>query len=169
MRNTPELIAEIKRRLRYEPSTGRCYWIAVNKKHPRLTGKEAGSLKDKRIYIKVNSLAIPRARIAFVLMLGTFPEIADHINGDTLDDRWKNLREVNALQNSWNITYKRPGKIDNLPIGVRKLGSGFQARVAVNKKTIHLGVFNTAKEAYEAYLEAKKKYHGEFARMYEGS
>jgi hypothetical protein len=29
----------------------------------------------------------------------------------------------------------------------------------VNKKRIHLGLFNTVKEAYEAYLKAKRESH----------
>ena len=168
MSKREDLIPEIKRRLRYDPLTGKCYWIALNRHHPRLTGKEAGTLRQckggARYYIKVNRLAVPLARIAFVLMIGRFPEVADHINGDTQDNRWSNLREVTSSQNSWNIPYERTCKKSGLPIGVRKLGNKYQVRIAVNKKTFHLGVFDTIEQAQKVYLDAKKKYHGEFAR-----
>ncbi|GMO65436.1 MAG: AP2 domain-containing protein [Treponemataceae bacterium] len=37
----------------------------------------------------------------------------------------------------------------------------YNASISVNKKSIHLGCFNTAEEAHAAYLEAYKKYRGE--------
>jgi hypothetical protein len=37
------------------------------------------------------------------------------------------------------------------------------ARIKINKKTIYLGQFGSEKEAHDAYLEAARKYFGEFA------
>mgnify|MGYP006935474549 FL=1 len=168
MRNNEKLINEIKARLRYEPETGKCFWIAENIHHPRLTGKEAGSVRKRargdRHYIKIDGYPVPRARVAFVLMTGKFPKIADHINGDTLDDRWTNLRDVTHTQNTWNSAKTKPNKRSGLPKGIRQLGNRFQARIAVNGATMYLGTFGSIDEAAKAYASAEQQLRGEFAR-----
>ncbi len=77
---------------------------------------------------------------------------ADHIDHVTLDNRRSNLRTVTSQQNHFN---QRKTK------GYRyhKLGKKYQARIGLNCKQIHLGLFRTAKDAHNAYLEAKKLYH----------
>lgn len=48
-------------------------------------------------------------------------------------------------------------KIDRiLPVGVGKHGNKFRASICFNSKKRHLGLFNTAEEAHEAYLKAGK-------------
>jgi hypothetical protein len=34
---------------------------------------------------------------------------------------------------------------------------------SINKKTIHIGIFDTPEEAHKAYCRAADKYHKEFA------
>jgi hypothetical protein len=77
--------------------------------------------------------------------------VIDHINGNKTDNRISNLRKVTQSQNQWNTR----GDIK----GYTKKGDKFLARIAVNNKEIKLGLYETEKEATEAYLEAKKKYH----------
>lgn len=53
------------------------------------------------------------------------------------------------------------------PIGVRKYGNKFQARLCKgNEKEIHLGLFNTPEEAFLAYKIAKEAYIKEVAEEY---
>lgn len=161
-----DLISEIRSRLRYEPDTGKCFWILENRFGPKILGKEAGSLcKDKagrrRVLIKINCHAQPRARVAFIFMTGRIPNIVDHINGVTDDDRWCNLREANKSQNRCNIASNK--KASPWPIGVRRSRSGrYEARIGLNRKKIYIGTFDTPREAYQAYLHAKRRLHGEF-------
>ncbi len=86
-------------------------------------------------------------------------EIADHINGNTLDNRRENLRICDHTGNSRNG--KRTGNKYGYP-GVMKDTHNFYAQIRAPKR-INIGPFKTAKEAGDAYLEASKKYHGEFS------
>ncbi len=71
-----------------------------------------------------------------------FPaEIADHVNGDTLDCRRENLRVTDAKGNSQNRT-----KIKQIFRGVRFHDNRWEAQV--NSK--YVGRFHTAEEAAEA-------------------
>lgn len=77
---------------------------------------------------------------------------ADHKNHNTLDNRMLNLRVVTLNQNQWN---------QKNPKGYyfREANQKYQAYIRLNNKSICLGSFRTAKEARNAYLEAKEVYH----------
>lgn len=90
--------------------------------------------------------------------------MTDHINGNGLDNRRCNLRYATRPQNSYNRGPQsgRPHK------GVykrskEKLTKPWIAALTVNKKSIHLGYFQTKELACAAYDAAARKYHGEFA------
>jgi hypothetical protein len=92
------------------------------------------------------------------------PHQGDHENVNTLDNRRKNLRKSTVSQNCMN----RRKRSDNTSgfKGVsfhRRLGK-WQAAIAVNGKDIYLGYFSDRLSAHNAYCEAAKIYHGEFAR-----
>lgn len=75
---------------------------------------------------------------------------ADHIDHNTLDNRMSNLRIVTCNQNQWN--HKNPK-------GYYWNKGKYTARIGFNGERIYLGRFCTTKEAHNAYLEAKEKYH----------
>lgn len=163
------LVEEIKRRLRYEPETGKFFWVnPLSGRHKGLIGKEAGYSKthkgQTRVFLSLGQQEIPRARAAFIWMTGKTPQIVDHISRIPYDDRWVNLREVNVLQNNWNRSPRPRTKNFHLPTGVRKCNRKFGAVIKYLKKVMHLGVFNTPEEAHKAYLQRKKELHGEFCR-----
>ena len=73
----------------------------------------------------------------------------DHINGIKADNRLENLRYCTRRQNEW---YKvRPNKTSQY-LGVRKHRNKWSAQIKVDKKNIHIGIFNTEIEAYNAFL-----------------
>jgi hypothetical protein len=93
--------------------------------------------------------------------------VVDHVNHDCLDNRKENLRCCSRSQNLWNAGIRRHNKsgfkgvyfaAPRTPNSLPK----YRSVIYVNKKKISLGSFLTAEEASEAYVEAGKKYHGEF-------
>ena len=153
--------------LRYEPETGRFFWVSPTKYHPRLQNSEAGhsmpdAKKKKYWVIKVGGVAYKRSRLAFVWMTGSVPEQVDHVNGDSLDDRWTNLRAATALENSWN--HKGRAKTTGLPFGVSLTAAGrYRARICREGVTQYLGVFETAEDAHVVYMAARQEVFGEWA------
>lgn len=99
---------------------------------------------------------------------------ADHINGNSLDNRRVNLRVVTNQQNSCNriksgkfkgvtqrpTTYRKKGRTG--PVSYTK---PWVAQITLNYQHINLGYFSTPEEAAHAYDKAAKKYFGEFARL----
>ena len=93
----------------------------------------------------------------------TDPKIqVDHKDRNaTLDNREENLRVATTAQNQWNAGLRK----DNTSgfKGVRRDHKQWRTEIKVFGKTHRLGYFDTAIEAAQAYNEAAKKLHGEFA------
>jgi len=78
----------------------------------------------------------------------------DHICGvKPLDNRIENLRVLNNQKNMRNNLHFVKGYSYN------KRTNKYTAQIMVNHKKIHLGCYDTAEEAREAYLKAKPIYH----------
>jgi hypothetical protein len=95
-------------------------------------------------------------------------DILDHVNGNTMDNRKKNLRFCSRKENVWNRC-KRAGCASSY-IGVyplkRKNGyKKFTACIFIEGASFHLGVFVSEKEAAKTYDLAARKARGEFARL----
>jgi hypothetical protein len=103
-----------------------------------------------------------RARMHEDILLVPPGLFCDHIDCNGLNNRRNNLRAATRAQNGQN----RCGwAASGLPKGVSAHHTRFRAGIRVNKKRLHLGVFETIHEAAAAYDEAAKKYFGEFARL----
>ena len=76
----------------------------------------------------------------------------DHINGLRHDNRRCNMRIVTRSENIQNMRSAKGYTWQ------KKVGK-YQAKIKLNNKTIYLGLYNTADEARQAYLDAKKIYH----------
>lgn len=100
-------------------------------------------------------------RMHRVVMNAPPHKCVDHINGNTLDNRKRNLRIASRSQNQHNR-----GRNKNNTSGfkgVSRYRGRWRARITVNWKEIRLGIFDTPEEAFDAYVAAAKEYHGEFA------
>jgi hypothetical protein len=81
----------------------------------------------------------------------------DHINGNTLDNRKSNLRVCTHAQ---NIQYQKSRGGESRYRGVTKHHDGnWRARISVAYKRISLGVYKTQEAAYQAVLNAQRKYY----------
>lgn len=89
----------------------------------------------------------------------------DHIDGDRLNNTRANLRTVTQQQNKWNRGLESTNSSGYK--GVQKHGASkkWQAKISVNNKPIHLGVFENKEAAALAYNEAATKYFGDFAKL----
>ena len=146
---------------------GKLFWKHINKHHLEKLGQETGYEQQGRSnknywVVSIAGKKIKRGHIIY--FIGNREQarpVLDHINGNSLDDRLENLRAATHAENSWNAKFKRSR---NLPTGVRLVQSGrFQARISFFGKQIHLGAYDTPKEAENVYLAKRKELYGRFA------
>jgi hypothetical protein len=87
----------------------------------------------------------------------------DHINHQTLDNRKLNLRICTHSQNLRNmLIHKSNSQFKGC--NRAKQDKKWRARITINYKEIHLGYFNSEKDAAKAYDRAAIKHFGEFAK-----
>lgn len=146
---------ELKELITYDPETGFIKWRkSGHGKSIKPANISDGSFNmDGYLRLTIKGKNYFNHRLAWLYMTGTFPENQiDHKNGNPIDNRWINLREVTNQQNQFN--QNRKGYYFHKPTGK------YLSRIMVNGKDVHLGLFDTAKQAHSAYLKAKLKYHG---------
>jgi hypothetical protein len=162
----------LKSILHYDPDSGVFTWKerkldsfktewAGKTWNARFAEKEAGGVNSEGyIKILIKNKITSAHRLAVLYMTGRFPlHDTDHINGIRSDNRWKNIREVTNAQNMQNQIKARTNNKSTGLLGAYKIDGKFKASIFVNNKAKNLGFFDTAKEAHEAYIAAKRDLH----------
>jgi hypothetical protein len=159
---------ELRQLLRYEPGTGKVYWLrrtgqgqpiaAFNAKY---AGREAFTSLRANGYLAggIGSSKFLAHRIVWALHYGVWPQgEIDHINGNRADNRITNLRDVPHRANSQNM--KRFANNSSGVTGVvwSKQRGSWIARIKVDYKLRHLGVFNDYNDAVNARREAEARF-----------
>lgn len=90
----------------------------------------------------------------------------DHRNGDGLDNRRENLRPATQAQNAANRRpNRRPGGSQFKGVDWHTQHKTWRARIMVNGRSHHLGLFTSQEAAARAYDAAATEAWGEFARL----
>lgn len=150
--------ARLKELLYYDPDLGWFTW-RVPVKGTKGVGSVAGTLSKGYTIIGIDYGRYRAGRLAWFYSTGLWPrDEIDHRDTNPSNDSFTNLREADGGQNLQNK--QRAHSNNRLGIlGVRILKGRFTSRIAVRRKTKHLGYFNTADDAHQAYLKAKKELH----------
>jgi hypothetical protein len=90
----------------------------------------------------------------------------DHIDGNGLNNQKENLRLCTRSENLMNQRRNRNNTSGYKGVNWNKRDKKWMSQIKVEGKQIHLGYFSGKEEAYKAYCEASKKYHGEFGNVY---
>ena len=154
-------VEELKEFLHYNPETGIFTWVKDNKNKRIRIGCVAGtiSLKKGYITIKINKVQYQAHRLAWLYMTGEMPEnLIDHKNTIRSDNRFDNLREATNIQNLHNQV--KPQKNNKTGFLGVSLGKGkYRSQISIRGTVRYLGLFVTAEEAHQCYLEAKRELH----------
>jgi len=152
----------LKNLLCYNADTGDFSWEVSRGRAKK--GAIAGNVKTNNsghqyIIIRINNKGYYAHRLAFLYMIDRpLDENVDHIDGDSLNNKWDNLRAVDQLENTKN--QKRAINNTSGCIGVSwiKIREKWYASISDNKSKKRLGSFSEYWEAVCARKSAEIKY-----------
>jgi hypothetical protein len=87
----------------------------------------------------------------------------DHKNNDRTNNHVSNLRWASHSENNMNKSKEKNNTSGVIGIRLHKKTKKWQARIKINGKEKHLGLFKTLEEAKEVRINAVYKYFGDFA------
>lgn len=155
---------ELLERLEYNPDTGIFTW-KVSPSNNISIGDIAGCVKKDSGYIVISlkGKSYRAHRLAWFYCFNEWPQnLIDHIDKNTSNNKLENLREATKSQNQQNTNLQCNNTSGYKGVYWHTSAKKFMAQIKILGKNKYLGLYNTAEEAYEAYLKAVPKERKDF-------
>jgi len=149
-----ELIEELRDTFEYHPAG-----YLVRKKNGKPCGQSANT-SDGYADVRVNGESLRTHRIIYAIVHGRMPAgKIDHLNGDRMDNRIENLRDVSGSENMHNRKMSKNNTSGFQGVIWHAQRQKWQARINVDNQRIYLGYFSDRNDAIQARKMAKMKHH----------
>ena len=149
--------ALLKKHYNYNPTTGE--FTTRLPTHQHHANEVIGSIsKEGYLETSIGGKRFLIHRLIWIYITGNLPDQVDHINHDRLDNRWVNLREVSNTTNIKNCSLSSNSTTKINGVNLIKSTNKYRAYITVNKKQIHLGVFDDINDAIAARKQADIDY-----------
>jgi len=145
---------------------GEIYWKTKISRIVKV-GKKAGSFDAKgykEVGIKGKSYKVHR--VIYMMFNGYLPKEIDHIDNNKANNRIENLRDATSSQNNCNQKLKSNNTSGYKGVSWCKYKEKWTVRVTKNKKVKQIGYFDDLELASLVAIEARNKYHLEYARHF---
>lgn len=148
---------------------GALYWIPKSDSRGRQSVKnntQVGSkLGSDYLRVHINKRKYYVHQLVFLYHHGFIPNVIDHIDGCTENNKIENLREATKATNAYNSVTRKDNTSGHRNVMWSKAAKKWVARITVNMKPKHLGCFEDFEFACLVADEARRLYHGDFARI----
>lgn len=154
---------ELKEIIHYAPCTGTFTWLVS--RGNRCRGSEAGTRrKDPTCYnlyyrvIRYDGKNYRAHRLAWLYMLGHWPNKTDHEDGNGLNNRWSNLRDGTTQLNNKNKAMQSNNTSGCPGVCFHKRTGKWQAQIGGcgRKNYKYLGLFINKDDAVRARRDAER-------------
>jgi len=178
MKNKEDLLSydEVRALFSYDALSGSLRWVfSLNPRGP--VGAEAGYVYHstrckhyKSRYVKIHCESYSVHRIIWLWFYGEWPaKEIDHIDGNGLNNRIKNIRDVIHSENQKNLSIPINNTSGVIGVSWHKLNERWIANIKVKSKSIGLGSFVNKSDAIKARKKAEIEYgfhdnHGKMPR-----
>lgn len=163
---------KLKSILDYNPETGLFKWRPLTPTAPKSAGgrrvggsrlgRPAGAVGTRGyVRITIEGRAYPAHRLAWLWVTGVFPEKEiDHVNRDTSDNRFSNLREATRSENGFNRALLPNNTSGVSGVVFSRADQRWLARIGVGGRKINLGSYRDKAAAIAARKAAEVEHFG---------
>jgi hypothetical protein len=142
---------------------GDLYW-KVDRGSNKVAGKKAGKKNNNGyLHTKINGKLYQNHRLIFMMCHGYLPEFVDHIDGNRSNNRIENLRPASNQQNTYNRKLNKNSTSGIKGVTWHKRDNCWMVQIQSDGKKKHLGYFHILELAELVAIEARDKYHKDFA------
>jgi hypothetical protein len=147
----------------FDYKDGELYWKNRTSNRNKL-GQKAGS-PDQHGYVNIcfNYKKHKMHRIIFLMHHGYLPKEIDHIDGNPQNNAIENLRPANRSEQLCNTKLRKNNNSGVKGVCWDKAKQKWMVRVNKDKKNVYMGRFDDFELAELVAIEARNKYHGEYA------
>ena len=158
-------LERLKELLHYDPETG--VFTRRVRRSNSMPGTIAGTLlKTGHISISIDSVQYLASRLAVLYMTGEWPkDQVDHVNMNTQDNRYCNLRGATQSENLGNRRVRPDSSTGVKGVFPHHKSGRFRAKISYDNIQYHIGYYDTVEKATEAYRIAAEAIFGKFARV----
>ena len=89
----------------------------------------------------------------------------DHIDGSRTNNNWENLRYATSSENGMNAKNRTGGSSVYKGVCYQTQARKWKAAIGLDRKPIYLGLFESEREAAEAYNAAAVEHYKESAKL----
>jgi len=150
---------ELKELFEYNPATGNFVRL-VSVSSGAMVGDVAGCVDGRYIRIGINDILYLAHRLVWLYVYGIWPENQiDHINHNGLDNRLKNLRCVNGVENNQNKPLQKNNKSGVTGVYFCNTNQKWISQIKAEGRRITLTSSEDKFEAICARLSANNKFN----------
>jgi len=166
---------ELKKVLSYNQYTGEFTWLkrgrsyfasyrsycSWNAKHAGIIAGSLhlGSRGKTYVHIHINGVTYKAHRLAYLYMIGEWPDEIDHDDGDGVNNEWVNINSVTRQKNGCNKRLPSNNTSGVVGVGWSNSSNKWQSYIKVKQENIYLGKYNDFFEAVCARKSAEN-FHG---------
>jgi hypothetical protein len=138
---------------------------SIGRSKSHLNGQIAGTLDNRGYFrVKIDNKNYLIHRLIFMWHYGFFPIQVDHIDGNPLNNSIENLRKATNAENCRNSKLSVNNKSGVKGVSWHKASKKWMAHLQTTEKRHFIGYFDEIEKAKIAIIDARNKFHGEFAR-----
>jgi hypothetical protein len=160
--NHKELLEE----LYYEPDTGEFYWLVGG--HGRRLGKPIGYLSTIPYQtVTYKTIVLRMNRLAWFYMTEEWPPedmMVDHEDGNTKNNRWKNLRLATDIENAANRRRRQQTLSGAKGVHLDPVSQLWNVQIIYDGVKHMFGPFETVTQAHQVHEKESQRIREEFHR-----
>ena len=149
----------------FEYKDGHLFWKSKPNRRIDISNPAGTINTNGYLETRINGKTYKTHRLVFLMHHGYLSKEIDHIDGNKSNNAIENLRPATRSQNNHNKGKPKNNTSGYKGVYWKKAAGKWIAQIGINGKRKHLGYFDTAEQAHEAYCRAANELHQQYANF----